>query len=91
MSLPGDALILIPPERLPSEVMALMDAELHKKTELHLKTIRKIRDGIKPVKKSSYVSLLMPFAYSVDEILQADRFEGPQNPRFESVTSGPWR
>lgn len=80
MNEPGDALILIPPERLPSEVMSLTDAELQKKTELHWKTIRKIRDGIKSVKKSSYVSLLTPFGYSVDEIRQADRFDGPTNP-----------
>ena len=80
MNQPGDALILIPPERLPSEVMALTNAELHKKTNVHLLTIKKIRAGNEPLKKSSYDSLLQPFAYSVDEIMQSDRFEGPQNP-----------
>ena len=65
----NDEPILIPPERLPSEVLRLSNAALQRKTGLHRDTIIRIRTG-QPCRESSYVELLKPFGalHTVDVI-----------------------
>lgn len=62
----NDETIHILPERLPSEIMGMSIAALHRKTGIHRDTIIRIRTG-QSCRESSYVELLKHFGYSIGD------------------------
>ena len=62
----NDESILITPERLPTEILGMSIAALHRKTGIHRKTLIRIRTG-QPCRESSYVELLKHFGYSIGD------------------------
>jgi serine/threonine protein kinase len=93
----GNGMITIPLEKLPQEVLDLLNAmnsghlsyrDGENQTGVHHNTIKKIQSG-EPIRRTGWDSILGRFGYSVDDILRSDRFDTPQKHPYRIGTE--WR